>query len=321
MNVTNPGYQRLVAVNGLPLFLEDPFVGHPEQVVEARKFVQGGPRTAIYFMGAKMVKGSFRFPICLDTTGSIEPAAKEILLCAEYPLRPLRIDTNYLLSKFNITADKYDWDGQPNRGFDVYERMAIVDCVITELKLSVPNEGPAMVSVQFLGAVSRTEEAVVADPASSGLMRRALIYGDCDVYLETPEFFWDTARSFEFTVTNEIEPIIALMSVNPTVDQWTDQPREFEVGETKVAGQIVESVDRGAIADESEVLPTGGYMGQNLSFDLSGALLVKFGDVIMHLTEQPIGRGMLERTTKFQVVWQSTVLTPDVEGHFLTFPV
>lgn len=320
MNVTNPGHQRLIAVNDIPIFLEEPFVGHPEQTAEARKYVQGGPRTAIYYVGAKMVKGSFRFPVCLSPDGGLDPAAEELLRCAEYPLRPLHIDTNYLLSKYNITVDTLDWSGDPNLGFDVYQRMAIVDCVITELKLTVPNEGPAMIDVKFLGAPSLTDAAVVADPASSALMRRAIVYADCDVHLQTPEFHWDTARSFEMTISNEVEPIIVLMNPNPPVEQWTDLPREFEVGETKISGQIIESVDRGAIADESEVLPSGGLMGQRLTFDLSGVVLMEFPLVVMHLTEQPIGRGMLERTTRFQVVFSHPRLDSVSDGHFMTFP-
>src|ERR1035437_7131604 len=137
----------------------------------------------------------------------------------------------------------------------------------------------------------------------------------CDVYVEDPEFHWDTSRSFTIKVVNQIEPIIAI----PTwLDPTTDQPAALAMGESKLSAEIKYSVDRDTAAAEAQPLRSGGYAARGLQFDLAGLVTVRFPHCIMALTEQPIGLGMLERTTKVTAVFGTTRLS-DTEGQFLEF--
>ncbi len=318
MSVTQPGHQRLVSINNFPIYLEEPWDVFPRQETSVVHYVQGGPRPAVYLLKHKWVKGSFQVPVSINPSGDIDPAVKEILLCAEYPLRSMEIDTNYTLSNRYFTDDLTG----SNKGFGTYSRLAFDCCGITNLKLNVPNDGPVMLNVEFVGFISEGNAAVVPDPTATGMMRKKMSYADCDVYLETPEYHWDTTRSFSLTIANEIEPIIALLPSGtlPSALQ-TDQPRELSMGTSSIQGEIVYSVDRGVLSTEAESLPSGGLMGRGLIFDLSGLILIEFPFAVMHLTEQPIALDLLERKTVFEGMFSSGQLDETSLGHLFTFPV
>lgn len=304
-----PGYQRLVALNGKPFYLQDAFAPETEQEIRAENFLQGGPRTSIYYIGYRVVKGQFQVPFSLTPSGDIDPAVKELLEAAQYPLATNVLTTNYLLSQYGITAID-------NLGFGKYTRVALEPFGITNLTLTVPNKGPVMLNVQFIGMVSATEAGVTPDPSVSSLMRRNLIYADCDVRVEAPDYHWDTSRSIVMSVKNDIPPIVVLRPYMST----TDQPEVLAMGASEVWGTIVYSVDRGTIYDEMDSLPSGGYFAKGLVFDFAGVALVRFPHAVMKVTEQPIkGMEIMERTTKFLVAFDTPILT-DTEGHFITFP-
>jgi hypothetical protein len=310
MNMAYPGYQRLVALNGIPIYVQDSFVPETDQELRMEKFIQGGPRTSIYYMGYRVVKGQFQVPFSLTPEGDIDPGVKELLNAAQYPLATNKLSTNYFLSQYGITAIN-------NRGFGKYLRMALDPFGITNLSLSVPNKGPVMLDVQFIAMVSETEAGVTPDPSVSSLMRRNLIYADCDVRLGTPEYHWETTRSFKMTVKNEIPPIVVLRNY----ESETDQPEMLSMGTSEVWGEISYSVDRGTLFDEMDSLPSGGYFGQDLVFDFSGIALATFPYVVMKVTDQPIrGTEIMERTTKFLATFDCPALTATV-GHFITFPI
>lgn len=316
--VSFPGHQRLVAINNYPIYLEQPFAIYPQQTLEHKHYIQGGPRTQVHYMGGKTVKGNMNFPITLKHNGDIDDAVKEILLCAEYPERNLTIETNYTLSKWYITADWDEFNSTDNTGFGIYERMAFTCCGITNLTLKLPEEGNASISIDIIGLVDKTESAIVPDPSSSGMMRRQISYADCDVYLETPEYHWDTSRSFDLKIENNLEAIFAIMGEDNT-DYYTDLPALIGMGESKVSGTITYSVDRGTAEQEKTSFPSGSYIGSNLTFDLSGLILAQFPRVIMDLTEQPIEIGLLQRTSNFIASFNNTQLNEN-EGHLFTFP-
>ena len=307
--ITTPGYQRTVSLNGHQLYLQREFSPTTEQELEPRRYLQGGPRTSIYYMGSRVVKGQFQVPFSISSDGSIDTGIKELLKAAQYPLSTNILNTNYLLSHSGITAID-------NIGFGKYTRAAFEPFGITDLTLSVLNNGPVMLNVQFIAMVSATEAGVTPNPAVSSLMRRNLIYADCKVSLTNPQYHWDTANSIELNIKNEIPPIVVLKNYSST----TDQPEVLAMKSSDVWGTITSSVNRGSMYDEIDSLPSGGQIGENLIFDFGGLAIANFPHVIMKITNQKIsGTEMIQRTTEFLTAFNTPSLT-ETEGLFITFP-
>ncbi|HRT84933.1 MAG TPA: hypothetical protein P5523_09870 [Bacteroidales bacterium] len=313
-----PGYQKTVIVNDLPLYLNAPINIYPEQELNARSFIQGGPRDQIYELGKKIVKGNFSFPILINKDGDVDEPVKEILECAQYPMRTLTIKTNYVLAKRYVTADIKDYrDMTDNVGFNVYSKMTFECCAITKLTISVSETDNVSANAEIIGLVSETPIVNIPALSTTGMMRRHINYAECDVYLTYPSYHWDTSKSFSISVENTIEPIYNFIKDNDK-QTWTDLPVAMAMGESHVYGDITYSVDRGTAASEKLTLPTGGWMGQNLIFDISGVILIDIPHCIANLTQQPIELGLLQRKTEFKALFNKTNLDA-VEGHFITF--
>ena len=314
MLLAQPGYQKLISINDNPIFLQGSFDGFPRQEVKPEPFVQGGPRTGIYSINEKVVKGSLITPMYMNSNGRIDEAIKELLRCAEYPLRNMTIKTNYVLGTSSITEFQ---SGVPDnkRGFGKYVRMAFVDCGITDLSIKVEHKSAVIIRADFIGLVSANESSVVPNVESSGMMRRNLTFPDCDLFLTTPESHWDTTRSFEINIKNDLRPFIAVRSQIST----TDQPDGIAMNTSEIWGKIEQSVDRDNIFGEIDSLISGGYAGQKMIFDFGGAVKIEFPHCTMEPTEQPIeGTTLLKRTTKVLCVFGSSKLN-DTEGHLITF--
>jgi len=318
----SPGHQRVVGINGYPLYLESPMSIFPQQKLLPRNFIQGGARTQVYEMRGKIIKGNIQLPLTIDANGNIDPAVQAVLNAADYPLADFTIDTNYILSQSYITADPMNLYNSPsgtiNKGFDIYNRMKFESCAITNLTIKLQEEGNVTLNAEVIGTVSRTEAAIVPMPAAATLMRRNISYADCAVYLTTPPHEWDTSRSFQINIKNNIEAIYAFHVVEADKTTWTDLPTILAMGETTITGEITYALDRGTAASEKATLPTGSFIGDNLVFDLSGTLFITMPKCIAELTEQPIEMGLLQRTTKFLTLFNSTRLDAN-EGHFITF--
>jgi len=315
MLLAKPGYQKLVALNDCPIYLQGTFDGFPRQEVKPEPFVQGGPRTNIWSIQEKVVRGSLMTPMYIDSSGNIDEAIKELLLCAEYPMRELKISTNYVMGTSNITEFQ---SGVPDakRGFGKYLRMAFVNCGITQLTMEVPHKSPVIIRADFVGFVAPNESAVVPDPSASGMMRRNLTFADCDLYLESPESEWDTTRSFEVKIVNDLKPFLAVRSYIST----TDHPEGIAMNTSDIWATIKQSVDRANIYGEIDSMISGGYAGLNMIFDFGGVVKIEFPHCVMEPTEQPIeGTTLLERTTKVLCVFGSPKLD-ETEGHLISFP-
>ena len=314
-----PGHQKTIVVNGTPLRLSAPVNIFPEQELEAKHFIQGGPRAQVYEMRKKITKGSFSFPLTVDSNnGSLDSAVQEIFECAQYPLRDLEIDTNYVLAKRYVTADAIDYlGGGANRGWGVYQKMKFESCAINKLTLTVPESGNASVNVDLIGMISPNAYATIPILPATGMMRREISYADCDVYSTTPAYHWDTSKAFNITIDNEIEPIYNFIKIDEKTT-WTDQPVVVGMGISNITGEITYSVDRGTELSERNSLPTGSWIASNLIFDISGVMLIDIPHCIAELTEQPIEMGLLERKTKFVALFNKTILTTE-EGHFISF--
>jgi len=313
-----PGFQKTIVVNTYPLALNAPANIYPEQELKDRHFIQGGPSAQVYEMGKKILKGNFSFPLTVDQNGDIDLAARELLEAAQYPMRDLTIYTNYELSKYYITADLYDWSigGIPNNGFGIYNRVIFEDCAITKMDITVKETEPVTANVEIIGRLGTTTSSIPALP-TTGMMRRAISYAECDVYLTSPAYHWDTTREFNITIENKIEPIYTFSQVLPT-SSWTDLPQVIAMGERHVYGDITYSVDRGTAYSEKINLISGAWAGSDLIFDLSGVCEINIPRLIARLTQQPIELGLLNRKTEFVALFRKTILT-DNEGHFITF--
>lgn len=309
MDMAYPGYQRLIAINGNPLYLQGEFEGEPDQPLEPRFFVQGGPRVVIYYLGEKLVKGRFRVPFSMTPGQGVDPALKALLQAAEYPMLDTRIDTNYVLSAYEVTADH-------NRGFGNYSRLAYESVGITNLSLQVPNKGAITVDVEFVAMIAASEAGVVPNPSVSSLMRRNLVAADCDIRLEEPSYEWETSRSMVLTVKNEINPIIIVRGYLSE----TDQPEFLAMKTSEIWGEIKYSVDRGTIDEEQASLPSGGWFGRNLAMDFGGLAIARILHPIMRVTNQPLrGTELIERKTRFLAAFATPGLC-DTMGEFFEFP-
>lgn len=314
----SPGHQKLITINGYQLALNSPMSIFPQQELEIKDFLQGGPRSQFYEMGKKIVKGNISMPITIDGNGDVDAAVKELMECAQYPMKDLTINTNYVLAKEYITADQWDFrSNSRNNGFNVYNKMSFEQCCVTKMFLEVPEYGNASVNMDIMGMISKTIPATVTPLPTTTMMRRHISYADCDVYLTDPEYHWDTTKSFNISIENEIEPIYTFIDVTDT-QTWTDLPKVLAMGKSHVTGEIKYSIDRATAASEKSTLPTGGWMGSYLNFDLSGIIIINIPRCIAELTQQPIELGLLERTTKFVGLFTSTILNNE-EGHFITF--
>jgi hypothetical protein len=312
-----PGFEKTIMVNNNTLALNSPINIFPEQELNIKDFIQGGPRSQIYELGKKIVKGNMSFPLTLDKNGDLDVANKEILECAQYPMRDLTIQTNYVLSKRYITADAFDYHSMINNtGFNVYNRMAFTNCAINKLNISVSESKQLNVNAEIIGMVSDTP---VSNPSlpSINMMRRNISYAECDVFLTEPAYTWDTAKAFEINIENNIEPIYTFIE-NDDTSTWTDLPVEMAMGHSHISGEIIYSVDRSSADYEKASLPTGGWMGKDLIFDLSGIIIITIPHCIAELTQQPIELGLIERKTKFVALFNSTKLSEN-EGHFIVF--
>lgn len=313
-----PGYQKLVTINGYQIALKDPMTLFPQIELQHKDFIQGGPRTQIYEMTKKIVKGNLSLPLVIDKNGDVDAAIKQLLECAQYPLADLHIDTNYILGKEYITADNIDArTSTANLSFNVYNRMAFENCCITKMDIEVPEIGNASLSFDIIGMISKSTPSGTYSLPTSDMMRRHVSYADCDVYLTDPSYHWDTSKSFNISLENEIEPIYTFITVSDT-QTWTDLPKLMAVGKTHLSGSIKYTVDRGTAASEKLTLPTGGWIGSDLVFDISGTMFINIPRCIAQLTQQPIELGLLQRTTDFIGLFRSTILT-DKEGHFISF--
>lgn len=313
-----PGYQKLVTVNGYQLTLKEPMNIYPQQELKIRDFIQGGPRTQIYEMGGKIVKGNMSLPLTIDGNGDVDSAVKQLLECAQYPLQELTINTNYVLSKQYITADLVDArTNLDNCGFNIYERMSFDNCGITRMTISVPEQGDATLDIELIGLVNKSVHPPSQTLPTYDMMRRSISYADCDVYLTDPGYHWDTTRSFNLTLENKIEPIFTFLKETDPPENWTDLPIVLGMGESHLQGEIKYSVDRGTAASEQLTLPSGAWIGSDLIFDLSG-IKMTLPRCIAELTQQPIELGLLQRTTKFIGLFRTTYLDEE-EGHFITF--
>ena len=314
MLLAQPGYQKLVSINEYPIYLQGVFDGFPRQEAKPEPFVQGGPRTNIYSIQEKVVRGSLTTPLYIDEDGRVDSAIQELLLCAEYPMRPLKIQTNYVMGTSDITefqSGVYD----TKRGFGKYIRMAFVDCGITDLTIEVAHKASVIIRADFIGMVAADDYSEVPNPTSSAMMRRNLSYADCDLYLESPESEWDTTRSFEIKFTNQLDPFVAVRREISI----TDQPDFIAMGTSDIWATIRQTVDRADMVGEVDSMISGGYAGLNMIFDFGGSVKIEFPHCIMNPTEQPIeGTSLLERTTKVLCVFGSPKLD-EVEGHLITF--
>lgn len=316
-----PGYQKLVNVNGYQLTLDAPMSIFPQQELKLKEYIQGGPRNQVYEMGKKILKGNLSFPITIDSNGNIDPAVKEMIECAQYPMRGLTIFTNYTLSQKYITADLRNWDslGIPNNGFGIYNKITFEDCGITKMEISVQENQSATISAEVIGRIGTTTTPSQSLPAY-GMMRRAVSYAECDVYLTDPVYHWDTSKEFKLNIENNIEPIYTLYDGLTVADtnNWTDLPSIIGMSTSHVNGHIKHSVDRGTADSEKQSLPSGAWVGSDLIFDISGVCEIKIPRMIANLTQQPIELGLLNRTTEFVALFRKTILDTN-EGHFITF--
>lgn len=313
-----PGHQKTVTINNYPLYLETPFTFFPQQELDIRDYIQGGPRSQVYEMGKKIVKGSMSFILSVNANGDLDDAVQELFECAQYPLRDLTIRTNYVLGQYYITADHVNGvTMMPNVGFDVYEKMIFEDCAVTNLSLEVKEYGSVSAKADLIGTISATTASTIPALPSYNMMRRNISYAECDVYITSPTYNWDTTKTFNLSIENEIEPIYTFIKATDR-STWTDLPRAIAMGKSHVTGDITYVVDRGTAAAEQASLPSGSFIGNHLIFDISGVMLIDIPWCQANVAQQPIELGLLERKTEFLALFDSTNLS-DNEGHFITF--
>jgi hypothetical protein len=96
---------RSIKINGAYLLCDEINFNQTQDIEMISDLVQGGPGSAIANIGAKKYSGSITFPLRVVADGSIELAARNLINHAQNPVSALRIDSNHIISHYDLTAE------------------------------------------------------------------------------------------------------------------------------------------------------------------------------------------------------------------------
>lgn len=277
---------RSIKINGQYLLCEDINFNQTQEIEASSDYIQGGPGTAIANIGAKKFTGSISFPIRVSTGGTLDPAFLEILSHSQNPVSALTIDTNHLVSHYNITAEDLATDNNALLKIDA--------AVIKSLKISGSNQGLSA-SIELEGMLdSNTAANGVVPNSELAYQGRKLSFADCSVYRE--EASMRTVSSFEINLTNEIETPTFINPYLPLAQTRSDQIGLIGIKSIKWAGQV-EEVMRKGVGFYSFI--HGGWMvNENLTLKI-GPITTLFKVPLFNISEQPLSSGLMVRKTSW----------------------
>ena len=280
---------RSVKINGNYLLVENCSINQVQEIDMNSLYLQGGPGSAIANIGAKKYEGDISFFIRVDRDNVLDPAVQVILRHAESPMSGLTLDTNHLLSHFDITAE----DG----GTDNNELLSIDQLVIKSLTISANENDYVKISASFQGMIDTRASSDYAVPDENHVLGRSLSWGDCNA--SRYQSSMRTVSNFELTINNELESLSFLMAGDLAGVNRSDQISLIGVKSIKWAGEYSEILRKGM---ELETAIHGGWMvDENLTFTI-GPITASYRIPLFQKSELPLSSKMLIRKVKWNAM-------------------
>ena len=279
---------RSIKVNGYYLLVDSCTINPTQEIDTSEKFIQGGPGQAISIINVKKITGQISFPLRIDKNNNLEQAAKEILKHAENPISALSIETNHVLSHYNLTAE--------NHATDNNELITLTTMVVSNLTISASPDNEIKVSVDMEGMLDSRTATDFALPDQLDLLGRALSWGDCSISRE--ESSMRNSDSIEVTITNNLETPYFLLPYdeNPDLTIRTDQIHHVGVLAVKWSGKNTEILRKGA---ELHTHIHGGWMEQENLIANFGSVTAYFTTPLFKVAQVPLTPSVIKRTTEW----------------------
>ena len=297
---------RSIKVNGDYLLCNECSFNQTQEIDTLDSLVQGGPGRAIANIGAKKFTGSLKFPLRYLKDGTFDPAVKKLINHAQNPISVLKIDSNHILTHYDITDEDHSTDNN--------ELLSIDAVVVKSLTVSCENSGTVSVSAEIEGMIdTRANSDYVVPNSEQGYLGRALTWGDCNAF--RAESSMRTVSNLEFSIENSIETPVFLPSyISGMATTRTDQIGLIGVKSVKWSGKVEEFVRKGS--DLNTYIHGGWMVSENLTLYF-GTMKVLFTVPLFNITEMPASSSVFKRT----VTWTGLTKpnTPLSAGQLITF--
>lgn len=276
---------RGVLVNGYYLLCDSCDV-YPRQDIKMDWYVQGGPKQSIANMRERWVEGKIICPVRVNENYEVEQAVREILTNAQYPNRPIKLDTNHALAHLNLTS-KYP--GTDNNELVTFDTMIVKSLTLK----ATPAEGVKL-EVEFVGMVEERRASFLVEPPDGTLLGRALAWGDCSA--SRYESSMRTVSSIQVYIKNQESRHVFLNPAGTPVENRSDNNQILGVKGVDWGGSYIETLRRGV---ETHTYIHGGWMvNENLILEF-GPIYARIPVPLFKPAEQPLTPKLFLRTTTF----------------------
>ena len=276
---------RSIKINGAYLLCDEINFNQTQDIEMISDLVQGGPGSAIANIGAKKYSGSITFPLRVVADGSIELAARNLINHAQNPVSALRIDSNHIISHYDLTAE--------NDPTDNNELLSLDSVAVRSLRITGSSSNDIKVSVDFEGMVDIRTGSDTAVSLTQKL-GRALTWGDCNLFRS--ESSMRTVSNFEFSISNEIETPVFIMPYAGASTGRTDQISLIGIKSIKWEGNVDEVIRKGS--DHYSHIHGGWIVNDNLTIQIAG-LSAEFKVPLYNTAEIPLSSNYIVRKTSW----------------------
>lgn len=277
---------RSIRINNYYLLVESCDIVQ-EQEFKTAHYLQAGPGVSITNIGAKKFSGNIKCPVRVNSSGQLDDAISELLQHAENPISTITIDTNHVLSHFNLTAESEITDDN---------RLISLDSVVVKsLALSVSDGGIVSLEADFEGMVDTRTDYVPVTPVNH--LGRPIGWGDCHIYRQ--ESAMRTVTKFSLKLSNKIETPIFLMAGDSSFASRDDQIQLVGISEISWTGDFDEIVRTGA---DQNTFIHGGYKVQDYLTIEIGPIKATVPVTMYQKASMPLTSGLIKRSTKWEAI-------------------
>jgi hypothetical protein len=292
---------RGIRVNGHYMIVDSCDVA-PQQDVDVKHYIQGGPGAAVADIGKRRIDGRITCPIRVNRDGEIDPAVIDILKCAQQPIADnvLTLETNYVLIKMPLVVDEYGGtDGN---------QLLTMSCVVKNASITIQGESEVSLSVSLVGLIEDYEQPSLIGPPPQYTLGRALSWHDCNA--SRLQSSMPLVSSYKVEITNELEELVFLGSNY----ERTDQINGYSWTGAKWSGEYEEYLRKGL---DTETFVHGGWMlGENIKMEF-GPIHALFKDPVFKTTKQNMTPSILKRSSSFYALVRPNI--HEGEGKFIAF--
>jgi hypothetical protein len=295
------GHLRVARVNGIPVLVSSISDYFPKQEMEHVELLTGGPRTVVYYIGKKTIRGTLRVPLYLDKDGLIGAGCREIIKCADNPFRQFELYFNFGIQGEKKTALMY----QQKWSSSAHWRMLLDPCGVTKLDITVEKNGGANMEIGFVGLPapfsSNTAEYTL-DPEASGLMSRQCSFADCLITRLGDTVFQEEITNINLSFENDIQELWMLPGSQATS---VDYARELYLDKKTLIGGSWEELKKSKDwANEMTAWNHGSYAEDDDLRIRFADIRARIQNVLYEPQEQPLNVGVLRKKTNFKAVFE-----------------